>query len=297
MGNEAQPNNPNPAAPSGGASTATTPTIQVAPSPAVPPTDPRGSMAAPLAAPPAPPPPARRTLDGEGADLPEDGDVFEISRANMKTRLQRATSSQLRQAFGTDNVEEILAWKQQNEEFRKREEESKLAQMTEAERYKTQYERAHQEAQHWKSQYAELQEQHQLREQDRQVMGLVARHVKPRCLDYVSRELAAHLQSVDEDEMRDPQAYIDAWTKKFVDENPEFGIAQAPAPPAAAPAPMSQAAPPPRQVPLSNGTPQGRPPTAVPTGVLTNKTAAPGLPNSMTDEEYRRYKRDLGYTY
>lgn len=320
MGLEAQPNNPvintpaSPQAPAGASAPVSTPSAPSAP--AIAPELPRTGEAprAPAVASPQSleRTPTRKLLDGDGSDLPEDAEIYEISRSNFKKRLQRATTAQLKNAFGTDNIEEVLAWKTQNEEFKKREEEAKLAQMTEADRYKTLHEKSEQQASYWKTQYEQLQEQYQTREQDRQVMGIVARHVKSKCLDYVSQELAKHLQTLEEDDMRDPQAYIDQWTSAFVKENPEFGVQQA-APAATPPAPqgnVQQIQVPgqpqahangtngaPRQVPFTNGPQAGRPQNAVPAGSLSNKTAAPGLPNSMTDDEWKRYKRDHGFNF
>lgn len=319
----AQSNNPNPVG---------------ATSPVAPPMNPPGvnglgaasSALPPLAAPsaptapvgaPAPSPqsldrtPTRKLLDGEGNDLPDDAELYEISRSNFKKRLQRANSSQLKQAFGTDNVEEILAWKQQNEDYKKREEEAKLAQMTEADRYRTQFERSQNEASHWRQQFEQLQEQHMLREQDRQVMGLVAKHVDPDCLDFVTQQLAMHLQTLEEDEMRDPQTYITSWVGQYIKDHPKYGVGPAqPVAPAAPPAGSMQAPGlpqgvhqvqipgqgghgAPRQVPMHNGAGAGRPQNAVPAGQLANKTAAPGQPNSMTDDEWRSFKRAQGFTF
>lgn len=259
--------------------------------------------------------PTRKLLDGEGSDLPDDAEVYEISRSNFKKRLQRATTSQLKQAFGTDNVDEILAWKQQNEEYKKREEEAQLAQMSESERYRTQFERTQREAEHWRTQFEQLQESHQMREQDRQVVGLVAKHVDPDCLDFVTQQLALHLNTLEEDEMRDPQTVIDAWVKDYVTQHPKYGNGYAQPTPQANP--MGAAGMPngvqqvqvpgrtapampngtPRQVPMHNGPSAGRPQNAIPAGQLANKTAAPGLPNSMTDDEWRTHKRQMGYNF
>lgn len=244
--------------------------------------------------------PTRKTLTGDEDGIPDDVDIIEMSRTALKKRLDRFSRSQLKQAFGTENPDEILAWKRQAEEYKARDEAAKLAQMTEAERYRTQYEQQQQESAHWKTQYEQLQEQHMLREQDRQVMSIASRHVDPDCLDYVTMQLAQHLQSVDEDEMRDPQAYIDGWVKNYVAEHPKFGSAPPPAPaPAGIPAGVQSVQmpqPAPRQVPMHNGPSTGRPANSVPQ-FFAQKTAAPGLPNSMNQDEWLRHKREMGYTF
>lgn len=274
---------------------------------------------APTAAPVVPPtPPAptgtpqtRKILSADDDSIPDDADGFEISKTAFKKRLERYSRTQLKQLFGTDNPEEIMAWKTQNEQYAAAQEEQRLAQLSEAERYKIQFEREQQSAAHWKQQFETLQESHALREQDRQMTAVAQKYVNPKCMNFLMMEFASHLQGADEKEIGEPQAYADSWFKSYVEANPEFGVpSQAAPPPAANPFPMGAPnnvntnagvppAAPPRQVqvPITNGVSQGRPQNAVPTGQLAQKTLAPGLPNSMTDDEARAWKRQHGYNY
>lgn len=248
--------------------------------------------------------PTRKLLTGDDDAIPDDADAFEISKQAFKKRLERYSRTQLKQLFGTDNPEEILAWKQQNEAFQKQQEEQRLAQMSEAERFKVQFEKASQDANYWKTQFETLQESHAIREQDRQMTGIAQKHVNPKCMNFLMMEFATHLQGVDEKEIGDAQAYADSWFANYVKENPEFGIpsaAPAAAPPAAVPGatPAAPVAAAPRQVqvPITNGPSVGRPQNAVPTGALAQKTLAPGRPNSMSDDEAKRWMREHGYTF
>jgi len=266
--------------------------------------------------------PQARRLSADDDAIPDDADTFEISKAALKKRLERATRSQLKAAFGTDNVEEILQWKTQNEQFRQQEEQARLAQMSESERWKALHVKEAAQATHWKGEYEKLVESHAVREQDRQMTSIAQKYVHPKLMNAIMLEFASHLQGADEKEIGEPQAYADHWFKSYIEANPEFGAPQA-APPAFAPptapqmissvnpngttppgAPMGARpgmptpfAPPPRQVPISNGAAGGRPQNAVPTGSLAQKTMTPGLPNSMTPDEVMRYKREHGYTW
>jgi flagellar basal body rod protein FlgB len=258
--------------------------------------------------------PTRRVLSADDDSLPDDADGFEISKTAFKKRLERYSRTQLKSLFGTDNPEEILAWKAQNEQFAAAAEQQRLAEMTEADRYKVQYEKEQMAAAHWKTQYETLQESFALREQDRQMTGVAQKYVNPKCMNFLMMEFATHLQGADEKEIGEPQAYADAWFAKYVAENPEFGIGSSapPAPAAVGGGPPAgfqnvnagagvPATPPAYrqvQVPISNGVGGGgRPANAVPTGQLTQKTLAPGLPNSMTDGEAKRWMREHGYNY
>jgi len=264
--------------------------------------------------------PTRKLLDGDGDTLPDDADAFEISKTSFKKRLERYSRTQLKQLFGTDNPEEIMAWKTQNEAFVRQQEEYRLSQLSESERYKVQFEKAANDAARWKQQYETLQESHTIREQDRQMTSVAQKYVHPKLMNALMMEFATHLQGVDERDIGEPQTYADKWFAKYIEENPEFGVPQAPGQ-VGAPSPAAQAAlqaaglgvqaqsvnlnagvpamtPRQVQVPISNGaTPNGRPANAVPAGSLTQKTLAPGQPNSMSDDEVRRWKRENGYTF
>lgn len=257
--------------------------------------------------------PTRKILSADDDSLPE-ADAFEISPSAFKKRLERHGKAQLKQLFGTDNVEEIMEMKRQNEEFKAKQEADRLAQMTESERYRTQMEQEKANAAHWKTQYETYVETQALREQDQQMTKLASAYVNPKCMNYMMMEFATHLQGVEESEIGEPAAYADAWFKSYITANPEFGLQQpqtqvdpeAQARAAAAGAAAQQAvqgAPqgtPPKPVTqmLNNGInpTANRPPNATPTNAQ-GKTLAKGFPNSMTDAEAREYMRANGYTF
>jgi len=259
-----------------------------------------------------PPTPAtRQRLSADDDAIPDD-DVFEVSKSAFKKRLERYSRSQLKQLFGTDSPEEILQWKTQNEEYQRRQEEQRLAEMSEAERYKVQLEKAQAREAQWKQKYEAHVEQNTIREQDRQMTAVAQKYVNPKCMNFLMMEFATHLQGADEKEIGEPQAYADQWFKNYIEANPEFGVAQPAAPVASnevaaaaavdvngTPAAQAPAPPAPRQVQqtITNGPTIGRPTNAVPAGVMAQKTLAPGQPNSMSPEEAKRWMREHGYNY
>jgi len=272
--------------------------------PAAPEAVPQQASPAPVAAPaaaqaPVAAQPERRRLSADTDEIPNDAEVLELSPSAFKKRLERANRSQLKQAFGTDNVEDILAWKQQAEQYKAEREAAELAAMTEAERFKVQFEKAQSESQHWRSQYETLQESYAVRDQDRQVTNVVNKYVHPKLQNAVIVEFATHIQSMDESEIGDSMEYAEAWFKNYVEQNPEFGVPGA-RPAAADPAnpfmPQQQQPPQmqPRQVPITNGAQGGRPAVAP---VATEKTLAPGQPNSMTPSEAKAWMRANGYNF
>lgn len=271
------------------------------PSPVAAPTPAPAQVAAPAAAPAAVEAahtPERRRLSADTDEIPNDAEVLELSPNAFKKRLERANRSQLKQAFGTDNVDDILAWKQQAEQYKQEREQAELAAMTEAERFKVQFEKAQSESQHWRSQYETLQESYAIRDQDRQMTNIGNKYVHPKLQNAVMVEFATHIQGLEESEIGDPQEYAESWFQQYVEQNPEFGVPRA-APPQVAPqaqafVPQQPMQMPPRQVPITNGAQGGRPAVAP---AVTEKTLAPGQPNSMTPDEAKTWMRANGYTF
>lgn len=239
--------------------------------------------------------PTRKQLAADDDAIPDDAEMFEISRAALKKRLDRAKRSELVKAFGTDNVEDILAWKQQAEAAKAREEEQRLAQMTEAERYKVQFDKAQQEASTWKDKYTQLEESYAIREQDTKMNSIAEKHIHPKLMNAIMMEFAMHLQGVDESELQDPQAYAENWFSTYAQENPEFGVKkeQPSTPQQMMPTPPKQT-----QMPVSNGaSTAGRPSPGQTSGQVAQKTLAPGKPNSMSPDEAKRWMRENGYNF
>jgi hypothetical protein len=239
---------------------------------------------------------ARHRLSADTDDIPNEADILELTPAALKKRLDRANRSHLMKAFGTDSVEDIMKWKQQAESAAAREEEQRLAQMTEAERYKVQWEKEQMAAQHWRTQYETLQESYVVRDQDRQITTIASQYVHPKLQNALMSEFAQHVQGLDENEIGDPQEYADGWFRSYVEQNPEFGVPRAGVPaPAVMPQQVPQPPPTVRQVPFTNGVQHGRPAPAPQNTQV--KTLAPGQANSMTDDEVRAWKRANGFNF
>ena len=122
-------------------------------------------------------------------------------------------------------------------------------------------------------------------------MGILARHIDPDYIEHEVKLLARHINGMREEDLADPDAVIEAWAKQRIVDKPRIAREQAAAPTTqAAPAPV-------RQVPISNGTSPHRPGGPGVQQTLAEKTAAPGKVNSMTEDEWRRHKREQGYTF
>jgi hypothetical protein len=231
-----------------------------------------------------------RKLIGEDDELPEGADEFVVKSSAFKRRIDRAHKKQLKEEFGTDDPTEIKTKLQELESFKAKQEEQRLAQLSETDRMREELDRYKQEAERYKLEASTVKETYEVREQDREIVGNAEKFFQPKYMNFVTFELSQHLQSVSEAALGDdPMKYINGWMKDFAEKNPAMAQ-QAPQPaPAAEPQVVVQ-----KVVALNNGA-QVTPPDR--TQHLENKTATPNQPNSMSDSEWRDYKRKNGWNF
>lgn len=256
--------------------------------------------AAPVVATP-PEGPRRARLDDSTDDIPPDADLLELSTKALKSRLDRHSRAQLKERFGTDDPAAIKTRLDKLEAMEKAEEDKRLAEMTENDRLKEQLATETRAREHAETRYRDMRERQMLEQEDRRVFSVTEKYIKPKMIKRWLPDLAAHIASMDEDELKDPDAVIEAWCKKQVEEFPEIAkdfvvttTAEATAAAEAAAAAAKAAAP---KVPITTSTDGSRAAAPPQSGTSTMKTAAPNRQNSMTDSEWRQYKRDNNIAY
>lgn len=271
-------------------------------SPPAPPPAPQPSQAAtpspqpvPAAAPAARVP--TRKLIGDADDIPPDADLIELPPNALKSRLERYTKKQLRDAFGTDSVDAIRTKLQEHEAWRNEREQQRLAEMTESERLREQLATAQRERDEAVQRAEQIHTERVVAEQDSHVSGILGKYINPRYLKHEARNLAEYISTLSEAELSDPDAVIEAWCRKTIEEDPALAIRVAEPPPVTAPvaAPVPAAAPQTR--PLTNGAAVQRPPNVAQGGIVAPKTYAPGTPGSASDKEWREFKRQNGWNF
>lgn len=251
---------------------------------------------APVAvAPPAPIPaehiPTRKMI-GEDDELPEGADEFVVKSSAFKRRIDRAHKKQLKEEFGTDDPTEIKTKLQELDSFKAKQEEQRLAQLSETDRMREELNRYKEEAERYKLEASSVRETYEVREQDREIVGNAEKFFQPKYMNFVTFELSQHLQSVADSALGDdPMKYINGWMKDFAEKNPAMSIQSAQAPAAPTPEPQVVVQ---KVVALNNGA-QVTPPDR--TQHLESKTATPNQPNSMSESEWRDYKRRNGWNF
>lgn len=235
--------------------------------------------------------PTRRLITETDDDIPDNAELIEMSPKALKSRLDRFTKKQIKERFGVEDFDAVKTQLDRLADYERKEEEQRLAQLTEVDRLKEQLAQAHQARERAETRAQELHETQVVAAEDRRIKGIADKYIKPKGFKIAISELASFLNGCSEDDLRSPDELIDNWFQKFVKEDwPEFSKdygAQAPVAPQAP-------APPPRAIPLSNGAHVERPSTQHPSGQVLQKTAAPGKSNSMSETEVREYKRQNG---
>jgi len=240
-----------------------------------------------------------RKLIGDDDDIPNDTDLIELSKDSLKKRLGRHTAKELRERFGTDSFEEIGGKLQKLADFEKKEEATRLAQMTEIDRLKEQLGTKDREGVEWKTKYDELQTTIALNSEGRAIDKVLRKHFDPEYLAIHRVSLANHLLNCTDEELQNRDAVVEKWSKDTVSRFPKFARTFAPPAPAdnGQPVVVQSVPAPPPAVSLTTGPDPNntRPPAgSQQTTNLAGKTPEPGKANSMTDPEYRAWKAQNG---
>ena len=240
----------------------------------------------------APAPKTPKKLSADDDDLPEDDELVQLSPKALKARLARASKAQLKDAFGTDDLEEIKTKLAQADEYTKKKEEERQKTLTKEQKLKEERDAAIKEASDYKTKFEAAQVERVVEKQDMRMTRIAEKHLDP---DYVESEFprlaAALLKAAEEGDKKlakNEEAWIDNWFKERVAEKPKLGKNFGKSDEG------GEGAPPAKTVTLNNGAQDTRP-NGAPRGANSGgvKTAKPGQPNSMSDKEIR----DLGYQY
>lgn len=220
-----------------------------------------------------------RELDGDSDEIPEDNDLFQLSKSALNKRLQRHTKRELRERFGSDDPEEIKAKLDRLADFEKKAEEERRASLSREEQLKEDLAREKKAREDAEKKAQRAQDQQVFAEYDRDASSAVGEVVKEKHVKRAIRELKEYVLTLDDEDLAEPSKVFSKWAKDFVKENPEFA--------------REQGDPEPRKIPLSTGTDSRKKPEKGNVDMAT-KTPKPGQPNSMSKAEFQQYKRDRG---
>jgi hypothetical protein len=241
--------------------------------------------------------PTRKLVADADEDLPTDADLIEMSPGLLKKRLERFTRKQMRDRFGTEDMDSVKRDLDELTTLRAEREERRMASLTETEQLREQVSQMQLRAEQAEARAEQIHTERVVAEQDQSVTAIMRQHLNPRYLKHETRNLAEYISGLSDAELADPELVIEAWCKQAISEDPALGLQQAaPEPPVAISQPAY--ARPPVAVPMSNGANVQRPAAASPGGVQgPSGTYAPGQPNSASDREWRELKRANNWNF
>jgi hypothetical protein len=130
----------------------------------------------------------RQRLDGGEGAIPDDADLLEMSPRALKSRLDRYSSKQLKDLFGTDDVEAIKKDFGELREHRENKEKERQAQLSEVERERELRIAAEGRERVARNQAREAHEQRVFERDDAKLSGIAGKYIDE---DYVDSELGA----------------------------------------------------------------------------------------------------------
>lgn len=237
----------------------------------------------------APATPASGETPDKGAS---GGKRLTLTPSDMRARLDRARSAELKELFGTDDRAAIKQRLQQIADLERQAEEQKRAQMTEQQRLQADLAKAQAERDRYRSELVMAQEREVVRQQGSFVEGIASRHVNSAALEEASLAFARHVSKTDPMVVaRWTEKEVEAWFKGYVERKPFMAKGSATS---------QQQQPPPRRVErraAGAASPPPRPSAPSGSAGAGGKTIRPGQPNSMTREEARAEARGRGYSW
>lgn len=230
----------------------------------------------------APPAPAIPVLDAESDEIPENDELFQLSKKALNARLTRHTKRELRDRFGTDDFDQIKIRLDKLALFEQEAEAKRLAALSELEREREERQKAEDRARKAEEAYQRSIDAQTFAEYDKTASAALSKHFDsdPDVQAFVTERLKKHVLSLEDGDLKDPQKVFDAWAKEYAAKHPRY-------------AKREEQAPEPKKIALNTGADTERP-EREPQPNMRTKTAKPGQANTMSRAEYAAYKRSVG---
>lgn len=222
---------------------------------------------------------------GDQDDIPADAELLQLSKKALGSRLERHTRKELKERFGTDNPDDIKAKLDRLAEFEAKQEEQRLAQMSELDRVRESETKALQKAQEWEDRYRQTVTAQVVRTEQNRIERITSQLLDPDFLEVELQKFARHLRKTYSKEELNalPDSEIEQYFKNRVAEKPKMAKDYRPEPVVTT-------------APLTNG-PRAENRPAPPPGVQPEKSFSPNSSNPMSRSEARAEARRQGYDY
>jgi len=171
-----------------------------------------------------------RDLDDDAE--PDEKELYKLSGTALKKRLGRYSKSQLKEHFGTANVDEVKAKLKKLDALEAKAEEERKAKLTEDEKTREELAKERSRAEAAEARAQDLEDRHVVTTQERRISTLAEKHIDGDLVDdamerfakYVMRELSPKEAAKLDDEK------IAKWFEELASSKPKFARAVAAAP-------------------------------------------------------------------
>jgi hypothetical protein len=238
---------------------------------------------------------SKRTRLAGDDEIPDDADLLEMSPTALKQRLNRATKKELKAQFGTDDIDQIKKDLAEVKSLREEKEKARREKLDKEARMSEDLKKAKADARAAKAEARSVKMERVIDEEERSIVALAEKHLKPKYVKYVLPELRKFLLSeYSPKELEDisgakREKLLDKFFADFAEkEDPSWAKDHDPAK-AAAEAKEAK--------PKINSGADARNRPSPASSNDTAKTFAPGKANSMTRGEARAEARRLGYSW
>lgn len=229
-------------------------------------------------------------------EIPENADLIELSTKALKSRLARHTKRELRERFGTDDIDSIKTKLSRLDELEAKEEENRRAALDEKTRLEEDKARAEARAEAAETRLKEEKETRIAGKAENRIVTVAKKVMDPDYIDQHLDQFAAHLKKhFTEKQLRKlKDADIEKWFADQVTKKPKFGADYEDKVKAAA----SSASPPPlKKTPITNGVKDNEKPSTKSATGAGEKKMKPGQSDSMNSAEARAKAAQDGYRW
>lgn len=222
----------------------------------------------------------RRTTLSDGDDvIPEDAELFELSKRALNARLERHSKKELKQRFGTDDPEEIKAKLDKLAEYEEKEDQRRREEMSERERLQEDLERERE----MRLKAEERVETQAARQAGDKVEKLALKYIDDDMSEVALEHLKKHVKNNpkewDLDDEKGSYKKIDLFFKELAETKPKFSRAYG-----------QPTAPEPQRLGITNTTQMNKPNTQL-NALGTAQSGGKKSVRDMSREEYSAWKK------
>lgn len=208
---------------------------QKAPEPAEPAAKPTATGNEPAKATPAKPESATTSvrtvkthkIESDDDDLPEDAELFELSPRALQSRIARATKKELKERFGTDNVDEIKQKLERADELQAKEEERVRAEMSEKERLEADLAVERRRAEAAELRLQKVEDAREYETMYKKVSSVAGKYVDPeyqdQAIELLQRDMRSNWRNADFDDEKGAYKRMDEFFKGLIERKPKLG--------------------------------------------------------------------------